>query len=345
MTVTWKTETAQMKEPEPPLRSRNQDIDVLKGVAILMVVFGHVLRGLHETGIGSEPLFEVMDPRFYAVHVQLLFLLSGVLSYGSLVRKGPAFFAKSRFSEILLPLVLWTYLFMGIKVLAGPFQNQTADLSDVLILPFPGHLHLWFLWALFLMQLCAAAVWGLARSFSSTVRQGILILAFVLSLAALAADLGSTSAYWIGNARHYLPFFLLGMILAAIGTMTLPRNGSGWVAVALFWAAFAFVPTLSDVLGNRFAVSMLLCSSAIWAGRRLIIWGGLTCPFVVMGQATMAIYLLHVIFAAATREFLMAAGVEAAWLHTLAGLLAGVGLPLLVSFTAPTKAKRVLMIA
>lgn len=52
MTVTKMEETAQIKGPKPLPQTRNPDIDVLKGGAILMVVFGHVLRELHKRGIG-----------------------------------------------------------------------------------------------------------------------------------------------------------------------------------------------------------------------------------------------------------------------------------------------------
>lgn len=344
MTVIGTKASAQIKGSEPPPQTRNPDIDVLKGVAILMVVFGHVLRGLHEKGIGSEPLFAALDPRLYTVHVQLLFLLSGVLSYGSLVRKGPAFFAKSRFSAVLLPLVLWTYLFMGIKVLAGPFQNQIADLSDFFILPFPGHLHLWFLWALFLIQLCAAAIWGLSQSSSPNMRQGILMFAFVLSLAALFADIGNTGTYWIGSARNNLPFFLLGLVLAATSAIRVPRIKMAWLAVIVFFTIFACVPILRSILGKPM-VSLLLCLSAIWAGRRLVLWEKVVPVFVTMGQGTMAIYLLHVIFSAAVRELLIVAGIELTLLHILAGTAAGIVLPLGVAAVLPPRANRALMIA
>ena len=121
-------------------------VDAAKGGAIILVVIGHAWRGIGARDLIPEPLFSAVDARIYAVHMPIFFALSGLFFPSLLARSTIGSFAQSRLIRLFWPMVIWTYLYLGLKLLAGEAVNTPVALSDLLILPAPGHLHLWFLW-------------------------------------------------------------------------------------------------------------------------------------------------------------------------------------------------------
>jgi len=62
--------------------SRNTTLDNAKGVAILAVVIGHVLRGFNAAGWIADSLpLKLTDAVLYGFHVQTFFLIAGFLTF------------------------------------------------------------------------------------------------------------------------------------------------------------------------------------------------------------------------------------------------------------------------
>ena len=127
---------------KPP--NRLAQVDAVKGAAILLVVLGHAWRGLNADGLIEPATFTALDSRIYAFHMPVFFALSGLFFAQVLARSTPCSFLRSRVLRLLWPLILWTYIFLGIKVLAGTRANTPVSIEDLMILPVPGVLHLWF---------------------------------------------------------------------------------------------------------------------------------------------------------------------------------------------------------
>ncbi|WP_043367549.1 acyltransferase family protein, partial [Cupriavidus sp. WS] len=59
--------------------SRDVWVDNAKGIGIILVVYGHVARGLHSAGIWSDATsFSFLDSAVYSFHMPLFFFLSGL---------------------------------------------------------------------------------------------------------------------------------------------------------------------------------------------------------------------------------------------------------------------------
>ena len=57
--------------------SRNIEVDIVKGVAIVLVVKFHAMRGFTEAGLIADTLtLRALDAAAYSFHVQVLFLMS-----------------------------------------------------------------------------------------------------------------------------------------------------------------------------------------------------------------------------------------------------------------------------
>lgn len=301
-------------------------LDALRGIAIVLVVVGHALRGLESAGISTGPLKGFLDPRLYAVHVQLLFFVSGIVIVGSLQRHSVRRFANGRVPTLLVPLVIWTYVFLGVKLLAGPFQNTPISWEALLVAPVPGQLHLWFLWALFLMHLVVAAVWALAPE---RARPAVFLGLFVAALGAAWLHLPAGVDRWIGQTLHFLPFLLLGVLVGLHGLRGVQGRGAAVVAAACAGGLFLFAPQVGALTGWSALPSLAACLAAYFSASLVLALPRLAAALGYLGVSAMAIYVLHTIFSAGLREALLAAGIDAAAPHLALGIAAGVVLPVI----------------
>ena len=312
-------------------------VDAAKGIAILLVVLGHSLRGLNSSGIVPSDFFNALDSRIYAFHMPVFFALSGLFFARSLRQTRIAPFLWQRMLRLAWPLVLWTYLFLGVKIAAGGHANTPATLSDLLVLPFPGILHLWFLWALLLIHIGFAATRPLLQE------NGYPTLALCLfagiGLAVQIPEFPQPVAHWAGPALQYMVYFVLGLILGQSPLITLARPVPGWTKAAslVLFGGLLFIwplipaqalfglarPLGSLALTLAFLVMLAPSTSPPWPGLAAFRSG-----LIHLGKASMAIYLCHTIFSAFLRSALLGMGVENLWFHLIAGTLIGVIMPL-----------------
>lgn len=303
---------------------RRDWVDAARGVAIVLVVIGHVVVGLYQRGIVSEALFAAVYQRIYAFHMPVFFAISGMFVTATLARATVPAFLRSRLKRLFWPMVLWTYLFIAMKVAAGSLANSPAAPEDLLVLPVPGYLHLWFLWALLLIQLSLLA----ARPLLVGGRFPPAALALLMAVGLVTALMPMTPmmAHWIGVALRAAPYFALGIVLGHLTPLERMPRGARLALAAVFVLVVAAWPVLSGIRPLQLGLSMLLTLAflAVLAGLGNAAPGRLAAGAVALGRASMVIYLAHTIFAAALREALAAVGITDVALHVALGT--GIGL-------------------
>ena len=304
-------------------------IDGAKGVGIVLVVFGHAWRGAQGAGIipdlsGVEGanLFTTINTMIYAFHMPLFFLLSGLLFLEALQKHPTTSLLRGRVTRLLWPMALWTWLFFGIKLLAGSAANDPVTITDFPLIPLPPFEHLWFLWALFLIQIGLVLAYRLggAQVPPMTLRWGAGIGA--LALAFITPFLSVPSLVW-GPMVAHTPYFLLGI---AAGALLNWRPNAATTCLALA----AFIVLLWMVGGIKVSVLHSLALVAVgWVfllgALRPSAFLRLAC---VLGQGSMAIYLTHTIFSAAQRIVMLKLGLDSLPLVLLATTAVGLILPL-----------------
>lgn len=306
--------------------------DQVKGLGILLVVLGHVWRGLEAAGLlPGGAVFQTLDRLIYAFHMPLFFCLSGLFFHGVL-RRGPVDFLRSRWLQILWPLVLWTWIFFAFKALAGSLANHPADWGDFPLLPLPPREQFWFFWALFVIQVLA---WGLLHPMA---RRGglrgpvlslpVLALVWVLGLALVFVPLGGTAEY-LGGALRNAGHFGLGLLLAP--WLLAPRaEKGGWRVALAALAAFVACEALALSWAPDAVRDLGPATGAVLA----VILGLRALPVLPwlapLGQASAAIYVAHVLFSAALRIGLLQGGVTSVVLHLALGLAGGIFGPYLL---------------
>lgn len=300
--------------------------DAVRGIAIVLVVYAHAARGVDRAGhIDHTTLFETVDRAIYLFHMPLFFIVSGFLfsplsgvDMASISRR-----VARLVTHLVYPLLLWTYIYLIIKLMLGTMLNGPVTLADI-GLPLPPVDHFWFLWALFLIQLGALAM--------TTAFRGWAGLMAVVGVCALASTAGPGDPYLV-NAIRNAPYFVVGMLLARLPIM--PHAGALIVS-----GAAAFVG----------AQGLTLLTGALWEHRQLLAMGaalgfiGIVIGYVtlrpgdaivrlsaLLGRESMAIYLAHVFFSAAVRIGLLKIGVADTGVHLLLGTVAGIIGPLALS--------------
>jgi glucans biosynthesis protein C len=197
--------------------------------------------------------------------MSLMFFLSGVFVWPSLLRKGEGLFVQSRFLRLCVPGTLVVLVLMPIA--HYPTYSVTAIEPGFAAfwehwraLPFWPSGPPWFLWQLFVLNVAAAALfrfapqWGKLLAWASSSAHADptryffgLVIASALAYVPLALLFGPWSwfeysifAYQLSRPLHYAVYFFAGVgvgiyglergLLAADGTLA--RRWATWLAAA-----------------------------------------------------------------------------------------------------------------
>ena len=314
-------------------------IDALRGFIMILMVFGHVWAGIKNAGIlTSGPVFEMTYSWICFFHMPTLFVLSGMLysepSYG----RGLITENTRRVFRFLYPLVLWSYVYYTFKFIFADMVNTPVTLVEVLLGPLPPKDHFWFLWALFLIQLEASLLLAIfARLPGGRNNYAFGIVGLVIAVAMFY--LPGIRTAWTAPAIGMAAFFFFGVLLSRFRLANMPINTA---SATIGLAVFAAVPTIVvaaglqelDLIGVALQCFCILglIAFAIWAGGRL---GdnpafGFLCK---AGQASMAIYLLHLFFTSGVRILLQQLEIDDPPPHIAMGMLLGVLVPMAIHFS------------
>jgi peptidoglycan/LPS O-acetylase OafA/YrhL len=202
--------------------------------------------------------------------------------------------------------------------------NEPYNLSDLLWIWRHPIAHMWFLYALFFARIACYAV---ALYFGATGLKVAAILWMILYLAGehgrwldhLAPELtsggaflmlGCVTAVWLRKPISRAPAVLAAV---AAGVIWVMANIYMWRGSAVGW------PQLAALAGVTMTIAACLL---------LRNWRGLGAALLAqIGQASLAIFVAHVIFAAGLRILLYRYGVYDCTLHVIAGTLVGTLIP------------------
>lgn len=303
--------------------------DYAKGIGIILVVYGHVARGVHSAGLPmDEEVFRLVDSVIYSFHMPLFFFLSGLFFVGSLQRHGGARLVAGKLDTIAYPYIVWSVIQGTIEVLLSKFTNGNVTMHEVAALLWHPRAHFWFLYALFFIFLAATPIY---RRLSARWHFAVTLVAVLVSL---FRD-GIPGGIPLNFLYQYFVFFVLGVSTAPIVRCLARHAGRLSVTAILAFAAFQFA--FHGLLGLDYATSerslaLGLAISSIFAVVVVSLQFERAGPALLarIGNASLGIYLMHVLTGSGVRivlhKFL---GVDSAAVHLVLGTIVGVGLPLL----------------
>jgi fucose 4-O-acetylase-like acetyltransferase len=306
---------------------RNSWVDYAKAIGIILVVYGHVARGVHSAGMQmDESIFQLVDSIIYSFHMPLFFFLSGLFFYNSLKSRGATGLIINKVDTILYPFVIWSLLQGSMESVLSKYTNGSVTFGEVLSFAWEPRAQFWFLYALFLVFVTSSLVYTLFDKSRS-----LLILTAFAVLYTIKGAMPSNmiTEFILGNTF----FFILGICFDDIKSIFERTYAALAIAFgALFIAGqyiFHDVMALSSesegieslilaTVSILFIVAVSMCLSRI-----NIKW------LMYVGASSMTIYLMHILAGSGARVALSKLlGVQTPAAHLIIGTLIGIAAPL-----------------
>ena len=228
-----------------PSLQRIRHIDIMRSIAIILVVIGHVGEIL---GIPR------LEHRFiiYSYHMALFFFTSGYL-FRDMEWRDYGRFVWRKTKMLALPFIAWNIVHAAIVTLISflgdfsylPKPDAIWSFHNLFIEPFvTGHQYIlnlasWFVGTLFLTMICYGAIHLLTRRLPDWV--GLIFYALVAAAGLYSARVGMGSNYWLIPQRiSYALFFVhLGRCFRLYLEPLLTPKRLGYaviIALILWWA-------------------------------------------------------------------------------------------------------------
>lgn len=271
------------------MKNRNLTIDACKGMAILLVMFGHVLVLNHMEDPYIYDVIKVIQMPFFMVVSGFLCGMgrraSSLSEYGQIL--------KRRAVSYLVPFFFWIVL-----------QSPEAPFSSIWGILFDLQAGLWFLMTLFVLTVMVHT----AQLAAALTKRRWVFAAVYLLLAGAVAVQSLTSFTFLspGLTRLYIPFYMAGYVTAvykeqlkAILTRNVILAGSFVCATAFLYLVITKdlndVSTLSGLLFQTLAsflgcilVTVLLISMRDGKAKHFLAF---------TGTYSLELYVLHFHFA------------------------------------------------
>jgi peptidoglycan/LPS O-acetylase OafA/YrhL len=307
---------------------KDAGVETLRGLAVLLMVAGHVIGNDAGSGLrvaddsGWRYVYYTLAP----LRMPLFTAISGFV-YALRPASAPTWsgFMAGKVRRLFVPLLIVGGAFVLLQ-LVTPGVNARVEARDVPWMLLIPHAHFWYLYALAWVFLWV----GTLDAFALLDRPWRWALLLAAAFALMASRILSTPVLGLGHAQYLLPYFLLGLGARRFSVgrgrrLALGLVGLGVAGLILYQGAW-FGWWRLDGLG-QYAVTTLVGSVTV-VGLLVyrVAWG----PLATLGDFSYGIYLMHVFGTAAARILLHRAGVEAMPIHLLAGVLAGVALPIAI---------------
>jgi len=311
-------------------------VDHARGIGILLVVYGHVMRGLYHASVPVSPsFFQYTDRLVYGFHMPLFFFLAGLFVEDSFEKKrrtaGPGAsawkgYVGDKVKTLAYPYFLWSLIEWTANFAAARYTNDAATLEELISIVYVPYHHFWFLYVLFLCYVFFLPVRKAGKG-------GILAAAVLMHLC-----YPYVTVLCIKLLLRYFLYFAAGVVLkdfvssfsvkASPGRLALCAAGFYGLLAGLVLRDWGINPTMRVICAAA-GIAATICFAAWLAPRKDLL------RLRLLGFLSMPVYLAHVLAASGTRILLQKVlHVQDAWIHFFAGMAAGVLLPVALYYAA-----------
>ena len=269
----------------------------MKGIAIILVVYGHTAQGMTHRGWWAGSAATFSHAFIYSFHMPAFFFVAGLFVTGSIAKRGSRRFTIDKLQTILYPYVLLAILSVALEPLIGRFKFETKPFRwNIFLLNLADGQASWFLFVLFfclMLALLTIRVPGWLR----------FLLAALVGMTVPAAIPG------VSEVLHEFCFLAAGMWVGQrvyrLEQIRLPAATVGFVVLAALQTTVVYIFGVS-VLGRWLYIEAGLTGVAgLFLLAKLLdgYWIGNGLAWV--GRASLGVFLLSAFAQGATREVLV----------------------------------------
>lgn len=298
-------------------------VDYGKGFTILLVIIGHVALGTLQSGrfIGRNAfILHLILEAMYAIHIPVFFALSGFFfkPIKQLGQVWPRTF--KRLISLGIPYVVFSVVMVGMKFLGGTSvrnQNGFSGLLNIYRMPID---YLWFLYALFFVDLFVSL---LSYFVKSKAFLGLfLVFGFIFETAF------SFTSPVISYILLWSPFFYLGFLLRNVH-VSKRLAFSSFIFYLIHIPIFCLLYPHANFLFGYWRIISVACVFMMFYFFEH--WQGRDFPFIEWcGLGSIVLYLIHAPVVSVTRIFLFKVGIVSLGIQLGIQLFMGVGVSILV---------------
>lgn len=267
-------------------RNRIGELDFFKGIAIILVVVGHVIQRNWEGALDNHPVYTWI----YSFHMPLFFFISGYLINHTFGKKDIGSCLKKKVLALLLPYFVWCYLI-------APFVNRESLPSIFYILTDTDSRY-WFVYLLFYYSVFYYIGQYIRNGLSGVLGGAFLIISvFAILQYVFPCEISS-------RGLQFLPLYLLGVVSS---TFKLNEKTSLYKEPFLSLAILVFMVTslkycqvdislMSKVC--KFLASFSICYIVLYFinGSFISLDNNLVKMIMYIGKNSIVIYLTHFFF-------------------------------------------------
>lgn len=304
------------------MNSRYSWVDISKGIAIILVVVGHVIVGLRGAGIAVDEIWGSIHNVIYSFHMPLFFMMSGFFIVKSLESRTTIGFSLSKVDSIVYPYALWMLIQASALAAVAQYTNSNHDASwSGVIQLYPAKDQFWFLYHLMLMMLVTLLLFSVFRV--SLLLATIASLVMYFTLSSMSGDLARFSAFYC----YFLIGSLVGRDLNALQAFlnrrsVLAATLTGFIVLQYLMAMVLNVKHNEYgifTLAVAFVSIMFILSLAVHVSKLNI-----ACIRTI-GQASMLIFLGHILSGSGVRIVMQKLfDISDVWIHFPVGVFMGV---------------------
>lgn len=295
--------------------SRRSDVDTMRGVACILLIFYHVVGydPAHGLRLPDNHPLSLLNEALTYFRMPMFAFLSGVVYAFRPFSGDYGKFASGKFRRLLVPMLIVGTLIAVVQAIT-PGVNTKIDWRLLHIVPVA---QLWFLESMFIIFMLIMVLEG--RKLIDSERT--LLIAFLIAGALSVGRLAVGVEYFgITGVVYLLPYFLSGIWFARYGA-TRPLVGFAALSIISTIALALYAASLGD-FPDRLSLPAMLAS--LFFCFLLVRMNLKSKSLDRVGLESFAIYLLHPFFTAGTRIILKAMmATPPLWLLVSAGVLAG----------------------
>jgi len=285
-------------------------IDYSRGFVIIYVVYRHAMTGLLAAGIPINNAIYLIQESSMPV----FFIVSGIFIKASADKRGLGTFIKFKLESLIYPYLIWGGIHLSIQILLSEYTNYEKDIFYfTYLLTQPRAVdQFWYLYALFSVMVIFV---GLNLAWLKFKVLPNMLVALVLYLSSYFV---STDWFSINDILFYYLFLCVGFLMSEY---MLPVNNQfftgRWILFVLpifvalqffWWSRYVGIHRLEqlDFLGFWMFIPITLIGAFLifFIAHKLDEWNALKFLKYIGGHS-LYIYIMHLIFSAAVRVFLL----------------------------------------